>query len=205
MSTKQKPLELTIIGAGMIVNDLLLPSALHLKRLGVIGEITVCDMRESALKALKESEELNAAFPDQEFKTVPAIGQGDSADPELYKKVLAEKDPFGAVIIALPDQLHYRVLKGVIPYNQHILCVKPLVLEYDQALEIEAEALERGIFIGVEYHKRFDRRSLLARKHYRAGDLGDFALGESKLIEPYFYRHSNFQNWFTCENTDPFV
>ena len=34
---------------------------------------------------------------------------------------------------------------------------------------------------------------------------GDFVIGEAKLIEPYFYRSSNFQNWFTCDNTDPFV
>ena len=25
------------------------------------------------------------------------------------------------------------------------------------------------------------------------------------MIEPYYYRHSNFQNWFTKENTDPFT
>jgi predicted dehydrogenase len=30
-------------------------------------------------------------------------------------------------------------------------------------------------------------------------------MGEAKLIEPYLYRHSNFQNWFTCERTDPFT
>ncbi|MFA6714190.1 MAG: Gfo/Idh/MocA family oxidoreductase [Victivallaceae bacterium] len=205
MAQKQKALDLTIIGAGMIVTDVLLPSALQLQRNGVIGEITVCDMRESALKALKGNEDILEAFPGQSFKTCPEIGSGDSNDPELYKKVLAAKEPYGLVIVALPDQLHYPVLKGVLPFNQHILCVKPLVLKYDQALEIEKEARERGVFIGVEYHKRFDRRALIARKHYRKGDLGDFALGESKLIEPYFYRHSNFQNWFTCENTDPFV
>ncbi len=205
MAQQQKALDLTIIGAGMIVNDLLLPSALHLRRLGVIGEITVCDMRMSALKALKESAELREAFPDQEFQVYPSLESGDSTDPELYKQILSKKSPFGAVIIALPDHLHYPVLKGVLPFNQHILCVKPLTLRYDQALEIESEAYERGVFVGVEYHKRFDRRALLARKHYRSGDFGDFALGEAKLIEPYFYRHSNFQNWFTCENTDPFV
>ena len=124
MAQKQKTLDLTIIGAGMIVTDVLLPSALQLQRTGVIGEITVCDMRESALKALKENEDILEAFPDQEFKTCPEIGTGDSSDPELYKKVLAEKDPYGLVIIALPDQLHYPVLRGTIPFNQHILCVK---------------------------------------------------------------------------------
>ncbi|QSH40379.1 Gfo/Idh/MocA family oxidoreductase [Lentisphaerota bacterium ZTH] len=205
MAQKQKALDLTIIGAGMIVNDLLLPAAMQMQRQGVVNEITVCDMRESAVKALKESESLRETFPNQSFKTCPEIGEGDSSDPELYKKVLARQDPYNLVIIALPDQLHYPVLKGVLPFNQHILCVKPLVLKYDQALEIEKEARERGVFIGIEYHKRFDRRSLVARKHYRQGNLGDFALGESKLVEPYYYRHSNFQNWFTCENTDPFV
>ena len=66
-------------------------------------------------------------------------------------------------------------------------------------------ALEKGLFVGVEYHKRFDRRSLEARRQYRAGRLGEFKCGESKLVEPWYYRHSNFQNWFTKENTDPFT
>jgi predicted dehydrogenase len=30
-------------------------------------------------------------------------------------------------------------------------------------------------------------------------------MGEAKMIEPYFYRSSNFQNWFTWDKTDPFV
>ena len=89
--------------------------------------------------------------------------------------------------------------------NQHVLCVKPLVLNYNQSREIEKIAFEKGLFVGVEYHKRFDRRSLIAKRQYELGRLGEFILGEARLIEPYYYRHSNFQNWFTCANTDPFV
>jgi predicted dehydrogenase len=37
------------------------------------------------------------------------------------------------------------------------------------------------------------------------GRFGDFVMGEAKLIEPYYYRHSNFQNWFTTQNSDPFT
>ena len=59
--------------------------------------------------------------------------------------------------------------------------------------------------MGVEYHKRFDRRSLDARGLYRQGRFGEFRCGEAKLVEPYYYRHSNFQNWFTKENSDPFT
>ena len=72
-------------------------------------------------------------------------------------------------------------------------------------MEIEKLALEKGRFVGVEYHKRFDRRSLVARRSYALGQFGEFVMGEAKLIEPYYYRHSNFQNWFTCDRTDPFT
>ena len=113
--------------------------------------------------------------------------------------------PRQIVVAAVPDQFHYDVVTEALQCNQHVLCVKPLVLKYTQAVEIEHIALEKGLFVGVEYHKRFDRRSLLARREYRLGYFGEFALGEAKLIEPYFYRSSNFQNWFTCDKTDPFV
>ena len=63
----------------------------------------------------------------------------------------------------------------------------------------------RGLLVGVEYHKRFDRRSLDARGLYQRGRFGEFRCGEAKLVEPYYYRHSNFQNWFTKENSDPFT
>jgi predicted dehydrogenase len=59
--------------------------------------------------------------------------------------------------------------------------------------------------VGVEYHKRFDRRSLVAKRGYARGGFSAFVLGEAKLIEPYYYRFSNFQNWFTCDHTDPFT
>ncbi len=113
--------------------------------------------------------------------------------------------PRQLVVVAVPDQLHYPVVMQAVRANQHVLCVKPLVLRHEQAVEIETEAKSRGLFVGVEYHKRFDRRSLVARRDYRMGRFGDFVMGDAKLIEPYYYRHSNFQNWFTTQNSDPFT
>jgi hypothetical protein len=94
---------------------------------------------------------------------------------------------------------------GALRADQHVLCVKPLVLSHAQAREIGDEAHVRGLFVGVEYHKRFDRRSLLARRDYRAGRFGEFTFGEARLIEPWSYRRSNFQNWFLPQATDPFA
>jgi D-galacturonate reductase len=199
-------LETTIIGGGMITHDLILPSAYHLQRLGHVGRLTVCALNSAPLQGLKASAELREAFPGQEFVASPALSEkAERIFPELYRDVLARMAPRQAVIVAVPDQCHHGVVLEALRHNQHVLCVKPLVLKYEQAHEIEQVARDKGLFVGVEYHKRFDRRSLMAKRHYALGQFGEFKMGEAKLIEPYYYRHSNFQNWFTCDQTDPFV
>ncbi len=198
--------DVTIIGGGMITNDLILPSVYRLQRSGLVGEISVCALNTPPLKALKENPEFRAAFPNQDFRARPDLSEPpDRLFPELYKEVLAALPERQVVVVALPDQLHYGALKEALAAKQHVLCVKPLVLSYLQAEEIRELAYGDGLFVGVEYHKRFDRRSLLARRQYREGQFGEFKMGEAKLVEPYYYRSSNFQNWFTCEQTDPFV
>jgi predicted dehydrogenase len=177
-----------------------------LQRLGVVGEITVCALNSGPLKALKENGELRAAFPGQDFTVQPAVTTPpDRMFPDLFKDVLAKMRPRQAVIVAVPDWFHYPIVMEALQHDQHVLSVKPLVLEYRQDIEIEKLALEKGLFVGVEYHKRFDRRALLAKRLYAEGKFGQFIMGEAKLHEPYYYRHSNFQNWFTCEKTDPFT
>ncbi|NLC56898.1 MAG: Gfo/Idh/MocA family oxidoreductase [Armatimonadetes bacterium] len=201
-----KPIAVTIVGGGMITNDLLLPAVYHLQRGGVVGEIRVCALNSAPLKELKESAVLAQAFPGQQFIPYPALSEpADRMYPDLYQKVIAEMPPRQVVVVAVPDQFHYEVVMTALRHNQHVLCVKPLVLEYRQTVEVEKLALEKGLFVGVEYHKRFDRRSLIARRHCELGNFGAFVYGEARLIEPYYYRHSNFQNWFTVDKTDPFV
>ena len=198
--------DVTIVGGGMITGDLLLPSIYHLQRTGVVDKIAICALNTPPLESLKENEEIREAFPEQDFQAHPDLKEPAGKNfPELYKEVIASMRERQAVVVAMPDPLHHQVVMEALRANQHVLCVKPLVLSYNHAEEVREEAFERGLFIGVEYHKRFDRRSLLARRHYGSGHFGEFMMGEAKMIEPYYYRSSNFQNWFTCENTDPFV
>ncbi len=199
-------IDVAIVGGGMITNDLILPSIYHLQRIGVVGEIKICALNSTPLRALNENEEIREAFPEQGFEAFPGLSEPeDRLQPDLYREVIARMKPRQAVVVAIPDQLHYQVVKEALGNDQHVLCVKPLVLTYKHAEELRDLAFDRGLFVGVEYHKRFDRRSLLARRQYRKGEFGEFVIGEAKMIEPYFYRFSNFQNWFTCDKTDPFV
>ncbi len=194
-----------VVGGGMITADLILPSLYHLQRRRVVGDVTVCALSSGPLRALAASGTLGRAFPGQRFKAEPSLSEPPERDyPELFSELIARMPPRQLVIVAVPDQMHHKVVLHALRGNQHVICVKPLVLSHAQALEIAREAGERGLFVGVEYHKRFDRRSLVARGDYRAGRFGEFVMGEARLIEPYYYRFSNFQNWFTKENTDPF-
>ncbi|MBN1291049.1 MAG: Gfo/Idh/MocA family oxidoreductase [Candidatus Latescibacteria bacterium] len=199
-------IDVTIVGGGMITNDLILPTVYHLQRTGAVNSIKICALNSTPLLELKNNPALSDSFPGQSFTPYPPFDEPEvNKDPDLFKEVLAEMKPRQAAIIALPDQLHYGAVKEALLNNQHVLCVKPLVLKYEQSVELEKLAFDRGLFIGVEYHKRFDRRSLLSRKEYRQGRFGEFIIGEAQMIEPYYYRFSNFQNWFTTDKTDPFV
>jgi len=199
-------LDVVIIGGGMITHDVLLPAVYHLQRTGRVGDITICAYNNAPLRELVESEEITQAFPEQKFTPYPDFSQpAEMGFPTLYQEVLAGMAPRQIAIVALPDNMHYAAVRAALEADQHVLCVKPLVLKYDQAEELAALAWEKGLFVGIEYHKRFDRRALIARGSYTQGKFGEFKLGEARLIEPYYYRHSNFQNWFTCENSDPFT
>jgi hypothetical protein len=184
-----------IIGGGMITHDQLLPSVWQLQRLGVVGDVTVCARHESTLAALRDSATLRRAFPERTFK----------ASTRPYAEVIASLPPRSLVMVALPDQLHFDAVMRSLDADQHVCCVKPLVLTARESLQIEEESFRRGLFVGVEYHKRFDDRSLMARRRYRDGMFGEFRLGTAALMEKWYYRESNFQNWMTAENSDAFT
>lgn len=184
-----------LVGGGMIAHDQLLPSLYHLQRRGRIGGITVCARRLETLEKLMQAEALRKAFPGQQF--LP--------ETRPYAELIAQMPAGHLVMVALPDPLHFDAVMTSLRAGQHVVCVKPLVLTAAESRLIEQEAYSRGLLVGIEYHKRFDDRSLMARRRYQAGLFGDFKLGSACLLEKWYYRHSNFQQWFDCASTDAFT
>jgi predicted dehydrogenase len=177
------------IGGGMIVHDQILPSLLYLRSVGRVGSIEVCATRDATIHALR------TAFPEREF----------AASAGSYRERITALPAESIVVVATPDHLHHEMVMASIEAGQHTICVKPLALKLDHAKEIEHAAARRGVFVGVEYHKRFDDRSLMARRNYQEGRFGEFRLGSACLLEKWHYRRSNFQNWFTAAHSDAFT
>ncbi len=199
-------LDVVIVGGGMITGDQILPSIYHLQRSGRVESIKICALNSAPLRLLAEAEGFRDAFPGQGFQPFPPLDvPHERMHPDLFEEVIASLPPHNLVVVAVPDHVHHGVIRTALEHDQHVLAVKPLVPTYAQSVEIERLARQKGLMVGVEYHKRFDRRSLDARRQYRLGRFGEFRCGEAKMIEPYYYRHSNFQNWFTKENSDPFT
>jgi D-galacturonate reductase len=206
MRALHRPIDVTVLGGGMFVNDVVLPSLYHLQRTGTVGKISIIALEQRMLDALRENRELVEAFPGLGFDSIcPPLNVSDQERYAYYKKVLAAMPARQLVAVVLPDPLHYEAIMHALECNQHVLSVKPLVLTSAESEEIAATASSKGLFVGIEYHKRLDTRSLMARRHYQLGHFGQFVMGEAKMIEPRLYRNSNFQNWFTCERTDPFT
>ena len=86
----RKKIDVTIVGGGMITNDLLLLSIYHLQRTGVAGQISICALNTAPLKSLKENGEIEEAFPKQDFQAHPDLKEpADRNFPDLYKEVIA--------------------------------------------------------------------------------------------------------------------
>ncbi len=206
-SPEHNGLPVLVLGGGMICADQILPSLYHLQRQGIVGDISVCARHGRTVKKLAEDTALKNAFPGQTFTPFPDFTGGDldTCHEDLFRDCIAALPPHSLVVMALPDQTHHEAVMACLKADQHVLAVKPLVLTYAHAVEIETAARERGLFVGTDYHKRFDDRVLMARQRYRGGEFGEFKLGQALLVEPYYYRDSNFQNWCTCANSDMFT
>ena len=78
-----KAIDVTIVGGGMITNDLILPSIYHLQRTGVVGSISICALNSAPLRLLRDNPEFAQAFPGQQFIPHPAtwLGQKRYLDP----------------------------------------------------------------------------------------------------------------------------
>src|SRR5712671_4919636 len=150
-------MQVTIVGGGMIVHDQILPSFYQLQRLGLVDKIAVCAQHGRTLEALAGSKLINGAFPGQKFRAYPdGANDPNQPHPDLYREAIAAMPPRNVVMIALPDHLHFDAILAALRADQHVRVVKPLVLIAFDAATIEKEALQRGLFVGVEYHKRFD-------------------------------------------------
>ena len=84
-----------------------------------------------------------------------------------------------AVYIALPVALHAEAAITALRAGKHVLCEKPMALDFAQAERMTAEARAAGRLLGVSYYRRLYPKLIRAKRLIAEGAIGQPVLAEA--------------------------
>jgi len=108
-----------------------------------------------------------------------------SSFEEMARLESLREDPIDYVDINTPNNVHYEIIKAFLNYGFHIVCEKPLCLELEQAIELEALAKEKGVLFAVTY----------AYSGYAMPKFAKQLIEEGKIGEIFNVRAEYLQDW----------
>lgn len=102
------------------------------------------------------------AHEDFKLKTI-VQRHGDSALRDYpytqlardYQEILDDEE-IELVVITTPSHLHFEHAKRALEYNKHVLVEKPYTATYEEAVELNRIANEKGLFISSYQNRRYD-------------------------------------------------
>ncbi len=140
-----------VIGCGRIANQAHLPS---LSKIDGVRIKYACDILIEKAEAAKEK------FPKIENIT---------AD---YKEVLADPE-VEAVWVLTPNYAHYTISMDALRAGKHVLCEKPITINYALSCEMAAEADKQGKILNIGVCNRFNRSVEKLRELNEKGEFGN--------------------------------
>ncbi|MEF8817696.1 MAG: Gfo/Idh/MocA family oxidoreductase [Salinibacter sp.] len=143
--------------------------------LGVIG----CGMiaEKGHLPAIRHVPELqNYALYDRDFERAKAL-QRQFDVPHAYR---TEDEFFGAdldaIVICTPAPVHHTNVMDAAESGVHVLCEKPLGMNEEEMLEMEAVMKEAGLRLFTGFNYRFSQSARDIRRLVREGAIGEVRL-----------------------------
>ena len=97
--------------------------------------VAVCDIAEKAIKLY--SQEGIAIYSD-------------------YHQLL-QNDDVSAIIVCLPNVLHYKVSRDALLANKHVCCEKPLTVTLADAEELSKLSFEQKVVLFGAFHRRYNK------------------------------------------------
>ncbi len=149
-----------IVGCGGIGMNKHLPA---IKAQGEIEVVAFCDIiEERAVKAAKE-------FGTEDAKTFVD-----------YKEML--KLDLDMVYVCTPNRSHCEISVAALKANSHVLCEKPMAMNYAEAKEMVDTAKETGKILTVGYQNRCRQDSLYLKAECEEGALGEIYYAKAKAV-----------------------
>jgi predicted dehydrogenase len=198
-----------VVGAGMIMEDQNGPALAQLVCRAVIGQVHIAAQGSASLRRLLGQPWWSERFPELSRNWVipyPAIDTDPSLRrPDYYREMYRALPKGSIVMIAVPDTSHETLILEALEAGFHVITVKSLCTTYDGTRRIRDLAQAKGLFVGIDFHKRWDYRALIAREHWRSGFYGVPRAARATMIEAdaYIRSGSPFERHFVPETSDP--
>ena len=156
-----KKIRLGVIGCGGIANSKHMPAE---KRNPASEMVAFCDIvEERALKARDD------------------FGSPDGKVCTDYRELLSDKS-IDAVLVLTPNNEHCRITVDALNAGKHVLCEKPMAMNYEEAKKMLAARDKSGKVLTIGYQNRFRTDALYLKKLADEGMFGDIYYAEALAI-----------------------
>ena len=145
-----KQMVIAVVGCGRIANNA------HFPALAKIENVRVkyaCDLIEEKAKKVQEK------YPFVE--NVITDYNVALADPEVE-----------AVFVLTPNYAHYEVTMAALRAGKHVMCEKPITVNYALSCEMAEEANKRGLMLNIGVCNRYHKSVELLEEKVRNGEFG---------------------------------
>ncbi|MDD2533375.1 MAG: Gfo/Idh/MocA family oxidoreductase [Eubacteriales bacterium] len=149
-----------IVGCGGIANNKHLRS---IQELGGIDVIAFCD------KVLEKAEISKEKFGIEDAKVFTD-----------YRDLL--KMELDVVYVCTPNRSHAEISIAAMRSGKHVLCEKPMAMNYNEAKQMIAAQQETGMILSIAYQNRFRADSQYLKKECEEGVLGDIYYAKAKAL-----------------------
>ena len=143
------PVRFGIVGCGAVTELQYIPALIRLKS----GRLTcLLDIHEERALNLSKSFNIELEYVGKDLK--------------------AMFDHVDAVVVAVPNYLHFQVCEACIMAGKHVLCEKPLTITEREGRELVSLAKDYSVKLAVAHVRRFFPTTRKIRELIEKGDLG---------------------------------
>lgn len=156
-----EPLKIGIIGCGGIANGKHMPS---IQQLDGVEMVAFCDIIPERAQAAAEKYGAPGAKVYTDYRELLRV-------PEINN-----------VRILTPNYLHAQMSIDAMRAGKHVMCEKPMAMNYAQAQEMLRVQKETGMLLTIGYQHKFDADVVYAKQEARKGAFGDMYFAKANVI-----------------------
>ncbi len=142
-------------------------------KVGIVGTGFIAPVHVEALRRISHLVEVVAlAGVSQEDAEKVGRELGISYCTGDYRNLLKDPD-IDSLHICTPNYLHYTMVKEAIEFGKHVMCEKPLALNFFEARDLVRLATHKNLHVGVNHNLRYYPMVEEMRALFEKGSVGN--------------------------------